>query len=287
MVMNLKKIIADTIGNRVVKIVPMGGGETTMTIRLLLEDDRQFIAKLTKPGMTDTTPYEELMLNRLRENTGVPTPEIIFTREDLLVMEYVDNDKGGLSKAAEADAGRLLAQLHHAPADYFGFEVDTVVGLIQQPNEVRMSWTQFFAEQRLMYGAKMSVDVGNMPARFLGRIEKLIENLPNFIPQDVRPSLLHGALMRQNILCKGDKVVAFIDPALYYGHSEMDIAFLSMFGKLSDEFYASYNEVTTIDKEFYSERKWVYLIWPMLIQIRLHGGNYVKHLDGILTKLGV
>lgn len=284
--MNLKKTIADIIGNRVIKAEPLGNN-TTMTLRLYMDDERTFIVKVPKEGEMDEVDGETLMLEHIQRTTNLPTPGIIHTKPGLLLMEDVGHTDTWITAASEENVARHLAELHSAPADYCGFEIDTSVHGIHQPNEVSMSWREFFAEKRLRWGAQLCADCGQMPNRIANRVYSLIDQLGTYIPYDVKPTLLHGDLWKGNILIEHDQVKAFIDPALYYGHSEMDLAFLSMFGKVSDRFYDAYREVHPLDKTFAEERKWLYLIWPILINIRLRGKDYVRHLDAMLTKFGV
>ncbi|WND03370.1 fructosamine kinase family protein [Temperatibacter marinus] len=284
--MNLKKVVADIVGNRLINAEPLGNN-TTLTLKLTLDDDRQFAAKVVKQDAMDDVDSEVLMLEHIQRTTDLPTPGIVSVKPGLLLMELIPFTSDWMTPASEVDVAQHLATFHCAPADYCGFEIDTSVNGIHQPNDVNMNWCDFFINQRLRWGAQLCVDSGQMPARLAKRIDALIELLPNIIPHDIPPSLLHGDLWKGNILVDGPKVKAFIDPALYYGHSEMDLAFLSMFGKVSNKFYDAYSEIRPLDKAFLEERKWLYLIWPILINIRLRGSNFVKHLDSMLTKFGV
>lgn len=285
--MDLKKQIADIVGNRVIKAIPLGKSNTSMTLLIKLDDDRVFVAKVPKSGEMNMIGDETLMLEHLDQHSKLPMPGIVHTKPNLLLTEYIRSTADYMTPESAADVGRHLAELHNAPADYFGFEIDSSVHSILQPNQISMDWTDFFANQRLRWATQLCVDSDSMPARLGARVEALIEKLPTILPNDIRPSLLHGDLWKGNILVSGDKVSAFLDPALYYGHSEMDLAFMSLFTKVPQDFYDAYTEIRPIPEAFFEERKWLYLIWPILISIRVTSDSYVKHLDTMLTKFGV
>ncbi len=285
--MNVNKIIADNTGNRVASTTGIGGNSSMVTSLVVLEDGRKFLTKVTKPGQSDETGNVASMFKHIHENSKLPVPEIILQFDNLLVLEYISHQQGGLAIEAQPDAARHIAGLHNATSDFYGYEIDNNVGQVIQPNTVTMNWSEFYGTHRLLFGVNLCIEAGKMPKRMLNRFKNLIDTLPMLIPFDTMPSLLHGNLERHNILCDGDKVVCFADPGLYYGHAELDIAFMLVEGKLSPEFYGAYNEVRPLDKEFHEERKWLYFLWPLLLQARIHGGDFVKYIDAALTKLHV
>ena len=54
---------------------------------------------------------------------------------------------------------------------------------------------------------------------------------------DIKPSLLRGDLWSGNMGFDQKEEPIIYDPAVYYGHAEVDIAFTEMFGGLSEQFY--------------------------------------------------
>lgn len=284
---NLKQDIANIVGNRVVKAIPMGKHHTSMTLRLLLDDEREFVVKVPKEGQMDTIKDELLMLEHLENMTELPIPGIVHFKPGLLLMELVTYTDSFMTKTSAVDVARKLAELHNAPADYCGFEIDTPVLGLNQPNSVAMNWIDFFGNQRLRWGYQLCIESGKLDKSYEDRIEALIEKLPSLLTHDIKPSLLHGDLTKGNILCNYGSVAAFIDPALYYGHSEMDLAMLNLFTNVPAKFYDAYSEIRPLDADFLENRRWLYLIWPILISIRIIDTHYTKHLDMMLTKFGV
>jgi fructosamine-3-kinase len=97
------------------------------------------------------------------------------------------------------------------------------------------------------------------------------------------PALLHGDLWGGNVLVGGDRVSGLIDPACYYGHSEVDIAMLQMFDHPGEAFFSAYGKLEAGHKE----RLDIYRLWPALVHLRLFGSGYRPLVERLLTELGV
>ena len=74
-----------------------------------------------------------------------------------------------------------------------------------------------------------------------------------------------------------------IDPAVYYGHREIELSFTKLFGGFDSEFYRSYNEVTPLDSGF-EERVEVYNLYPLMVHVNLFGGHYLQEVEFILRR---
>jgi len=92
----------------------------------------------------------------------------------------------------------------------------------------------FWAERRLL------PEAGRLPGRIASRLGTLATHLADLLPQRPPASLLHGDLWGGNVLVDGDRVSGLIDPACYYGHGEVDLAMLSLFGNPSGAFWTAY-----------------------------------------------
>jgi len=80
-----------------------------------------------------------------------------------------------------------------------------------------------------------------------------------------------------------DGDIALIDPAVYYGHREMDLAIADLFGGFDDAFFAAYNEINPLEPGF-DERKSIAQLFPLLIHAFLFQGYYIKDVKAILKK---
>ena len=77
----------------------------------------------------------------------------------------------------------------------------------------------------------------------LRRIEAFCGKLDALIMEPPHPSLLHGDVWTTNVLASGGRITGFIDPAVYYGHPEIELAFTTLFGTFGDAFFKRYHEL--------------------------------------------
>ena len=118
------------------------------------------------------------------------------------------------------------------------------------------------------------------------KIENLLNNLENFIPKKPKASLLHGDLWEGNILFNDRKFIGFIDPAIYFGSPEIELAFTTLFNTFSSTFFDRYREHHKINPGFFEERRHLYNLYPLLVHVRLFGGTYIESVNQILAKYG-
>lgn len=279
------------LGTRIMHSKPLSGGDIADVSLLTLEDNRQVVAKRPRMDQPDTTASEKMMLKHLRARSQLPVPEVLFQSKGVLVISYIPH-KGIIdSVAAAADAAHRVAAMHavrpKGKQPFYGLEKDTFIGPLPQHNKPSGNWEQFFKEQRLLAMATSCARTGKLPPASMKRIEALAERLNEFLPATPRSSLLHGDLWAGNMLIDGDKVAGFIDPAISYGHNEMDLAFIALMGGLDPVFFETYNEHNPIDAEFFQNRKTLYQLWPLLVHVRLFGGGYVDQVDAALADLGL
>jgi fructosamine-3-kinase len=143
-------------------------------------------------------------------------------------------------------------------------------------------WPAFYATRRLIPGLKMALDSGNLPVDTALRLQKLIERLPDLCGPEVTPTLLHGDAQKNNFISSA--IGAFvIDPAVYYGHPEMDLAFVDYFETVPQEVFNAYREELPIDPGF-ERRRSLWRIWGYLAAVTVEGGGYLPHLEAALKE---
>lgn len=253
------------------------------TIELLhLEDGTQQIVKrFNEPYFLEA---EVTMLEHLAPHITVPA--ILKKEGNELHLEYFEND-ASCHSVCEEQIADALASLHSVMAEgVFGFGSDTSIGIFKQRNRTRIRWVDFYREMRLLDFSKKAYDEGVLDAAMRQRIEKLSANLEQFLTEPEHSSLLHGDLWRGNVLTRENQCVAFIDPACYYGHYEMELAFIGMFNTFGESFYARYAEHRAIEAGFFEERAHLYRLYPYLVHLRAYGAEYLKGIDDILTRVG-
>jgi fructosamine-3-kinase len=99
--------------------------------------------------------------------------------------------------------------------------------------------------------------------------------------------LIHGDIWTTNVLAHQDKITAFIDPAIYYAHAEMELAYITLFNTFGTAFFQQYHALRPIEPGFFEERRDIYNLYPLLVHVRLFGGGYVGSVAQILDHFGV
>ncbi len=226
------------------------------------------------------------MLDYLARRSPLPVPEVVFSDDTLLLMTLL-NSGGGLGVGVQEHGAELVAALHGVKADQgFGFDYDTVIGGLHQPNPWTANWLDFFRDQRLLYMGGEAERTGRLPSQVLTRLKNFAEHLDRWLDEPDHPSLLHGDMWTGNVLSAHGRISGFVDPALYFGHAEIELAFTTMFGTFSDAFFDRYNEARPIKPGFFEERRDIYNLYPLLVHVRLFGGQYITSVEHTLTRFG-
>jgi len=127
---------------------------------------------------------------------------------------------------------------------------------------------------------------GSLPATLLSRLELLADRLDDYLIEPPFPSLLHGDLWGGNVLVSGGRVAGFVDPAIYYGHPEIELAFTTMFGTFGRAFFDAYGALRPLEPGFHEIRCALYNLYPTLVHVRLFGAGYLARIERTLAKLG-
>jgi fructosamine-3-kinase len=277
--------IEEHLGELLRSARPMGGGCIGEVYRVELEDGTTLVAKLDREGASHLE-REAYMLRYLRENSELPVPEVYHGSETLLLMEFVEGNSR-FSEEAERHAAELLSALHGITAEAYGHERATLIGSLDQPNPWTESWIEFFREQRVLYMAGVAYKAGRLPAEDLKRVERLAERLEEYLEESERPSLIHGDVWSANVLAKGDRITAFLDPAIYHADPEIELSFISLFNSFGDPFIERYAEIRGIRDGFFEERRDLYRLYPLLVHVYFFGGNYLDSVRSTLRRFGL
>jgi fructosamine-3-kinase len=200
-----------------------------------------------------------------------------------LVLEWIEKDGGKSQRAAEA-LGRELASLHRLEQTGYGLDHDNYIGRLPQSNRRRGTWTAFYAEERLAAQRDQAARNGLLPAPRARRLDTLIGSLDRWIDESTcRPSLLHGDLWGGNWMVGTEDRPILIDPAVYVGDREADLAMTALFGGFPPAFYAAYNEVFPLTPGW-DERQLLYQLYYLLCHLNLFGEGYGSSVDSILRR---
>jgi fructosamine-3-kinase len=276
----LDQLLATCLGSAVLRRETLTGGCIADVYRVELADGRRIVVKHGGASL-DT---EGWMLNYLAKN-GLPVPRVIVAEPSLLAMDFIEGTSRFDAKT-EAHAAELLAALHARTADGFGLERDTVIGPLAQPNPWTASWLEFWRDQRLLHMAAEAATVGRLTAPTHDRIRALADRLPSLLEEPEAPALLHGDVWTTNVLASRGRITAFLDPAIYYGHPEAELAFIILFGTFGEPFFTSYAQQRPIRPGFFERRRTIYNLYPLLVHARLFGGGYESQIASALRSLG-
>ena len=262
----------------------LSGGCIGDVLRVDLEDGRCVVAKFDS-GAKAQLDIEAYMLRYLTEHSSLPVPEVLHGAPELLVMTWVEGDSR-FSAGAERDAAEILARLHAVRGDRYGLERDTLIGGLHQPNAPMDSWVDFFRERRLLYMAGEARRAGRFGNDVLSRIESFSVHLREWLEEPEYPSLLHGDIWTTNVLADRDRITGFLDPAVYYGHPEIELAFITLFSTFGDSFFRRYDELRSIREGFFDVRRDIYNMYPLLVHVRLFGSGYLDGVERVLSRHG-
>ncbi|MEO1129322.1 MAG: fructosamine kinase family protein [Planctomycetota bacterium] len=278
-------IIEQALGRRCVHTEPLAGGCVGEVYRAQFEDGAHVVAKVDRSG-SPRLDIEGAMLRALAGHLTVP--DVLHAEPSLLIMEFIDvGGDDGTGPGVQEHAADCIAALHDVSADAFGFPRDTLIGGLRQPNPWTDRWIDFFREQRLLFMAREAASAGRLPADTLGRVERLAGRLDALLPSSEQlgpPSLIHGDLWGGNVLAGCSRVLGFIDPAVYFAHAEIELAFSTLFGTFGDRFFARYAEHRPLLDGFFETRRDLYNLYPLLVHVRLFGGGYVGQVESILRR---
>ena len=284
-----ERILAEAVeahlGERLLSARLLGGGCIGEVYKVEMGDGTKLVAKVDREGESHLE-REAYMLRYLRERSELPVPTVFHDSERLLLMEFVEGSSR-FSAVAERDAAELLAGLHDVTAEAYGHELDTLIGSLDQPNPWTESWVEFFRDRRLLYLAKVAHEAGRLPMEDLGKVMRLAERLDEYLEEPERPSLVHGDVWSANVLAEGDRITAFLDPAMYHADPEIELAFISLFNSFGDAFFKRYGEVRSLRDDFFEERRDLYNLYPLLAHVYFFGGGYLDSMRATLRRFGL
>ena len=265
MTSHLAETAAALLGSRLAQASALGGGDLSEIVRIDLADGRIAVAK------GGPAPRIEAAMLEAIAACGVPAPSVLAAGDDVLVLEWLQAD-GHIADAAR-DLGAVLATLHRARGERYGWSEDYAFGPVRIINAWSDAWPAFWAEHRLLVHARW------IDAPLARRLETLAGGIAQRLPATPAASLLHGDLWSGNVLAAGRRITGLIDPACYYGDAEVDLAMLTLFGDPGAAFATSYGAL----EAGYAERRPVYQLWPALVHLRLFGGGYRPLVERLLA----
>jgi protein-ribulosamine 3-kinase len=281
----VEKAIARATGEpvKIAREEAVGEGSIGEARRLQLADGRPFFLKsLAAEQLPGIFAAEAAGLAALSGAGLLRVPRVVAQEEDFLLLELIEPcpPAAGFFE----NFGHGLARLHRETrSELFGFTEDNYLGRSRQPNGWSQSWTTFWRDKRLGYQLALPNARGDRELQVLG--EKVLDRLPQWLDEvEEPPSLLHGDLWAGNYLCGAGNQPVLIDPAVYYGHREAELAMTRLFGGFPPAFYAAYEEEWPLPPGA-RERGALYELYHLLNHYNLFGPSYRSRCLEILRPL--
>ncbi len=192
-----------------------------------------------------------------------------------LLMEHVA--PGAPGGDFHVRLGRGLAEVHRSAGnDRVGWHHDNWIGSLPQRNTPSGSWAAFWRDERIAPQLERARQGGYLRGSAGDALDDLVEAIPAALADvdSVAPALLHGDLWNGNVYPDSSGGPVIIDPAVYRGHSEVDLAMTELFGGFGDAFYAAYDEAAGIDPAYHAYRRDLYQLYYLLVHVNLFGSGY-------------
>lgn len=266
------------------EIQPVSGGCINTCVRIETDHEPYFLKWNRKDAFPGMFEAEAKGLQLLQEAGALRVPKVIGRgssgNTDILLLEWI----GGESRRPEffRDFGQALARQHQHRSEHFGLDHDNYIGSLPQSNTFNENWIPFFIEQRIQPQLKQARDGGYLGRSDIQSVERLFTKLDQIFPP-AQPSLLHGDLWSGNFLVDQVGEPCIVDPAVYYGHPEMELAFTRLFGGYDRSFYEGYQSENPLEPGF-GQRMDVYNLYPLLVHVNLFGQGYVGQVRQILRR---
>lgn len=261
--------VAALIGAEPDRLERLAGGDLSEVLLGARPDGRRIVAK------GGTAIAAEAAMLRTLAGLGLPAPVVDGEHDGILLLEHIEND-GVFSPAAWRSIGAALRSLHDSGGERYGWSVDHALGTVALDNRETSDWPAFWGEQRLLATATI------LDRPWRARVEALVRRLGDLLPSAPPPALLHGDLWTGNLLVQGGALRAFIDPACYHGHAEVDLSMLTLFDTPPDDFWSAYGSLDA----GWGARRPIYQLFPALVHLRLFGTSYAGMADRLLTASG-
>ena len=283
----LKAALASALGSELVTARGLTGGDINRAHEVVLADGRRLFVKTNERSPPGMFAAEARGLGWLAEARALRIPEVVAVAapdapQQFLVLELVAT--GAPGRDFDEKLGQGLAALHRRGAPGFGLEHDNFIGSLPQANAAASSWPEFYRARRLEAQLRRAADEGRASSRMRQGFERLFRVLDERCGPAEPPARLHGDLWGGNLLCDDDGAPCLIDPAVYGGHREIDLAMMRLFGGFGARVFDAYDEAWPL-ADGHQERVSLYQLYPLMVHVNLFGGSYLGSVEAALERL--
>ncbi|MCA1751690.1 MAG: fructosamine kinase family protein [Cryomorphaceae bacterium] len=286
----LKSELSDALQKHIGSPAPIssvqsvGGGSINDAYRIAAGGQLFFVKVNAANRYPQMLAKEAKGLRFIAENSHFKVPKVfeVGRTGDLqfIAMEFIQS-------TAEApdyweQFGAELARMHRYSADHFGLDYDNYMGSMVQLNKRSEKWADFFVEQRLLPQIKAARDAGKADQAMVRGFDLLFSRAENLFPVEP-PAAVHGDLWSGNFMTGADGHATIFDPAVYFGHREVDIAMTRLFGGFDSGFYRGYLAEYPLESGW-EERVDIANLYPLMVHVNLFGGGYAAQVKSVLAR---
>lgn len=278
------QFILDDLNIDIIRYEEVHGGDINKAWRLDCRDTNYFLKVNHASRYPAMFEKEANGLTALAKGSSLIVPSVIkygtTLQQQYLLLQWIE--KGISKKDFWESFGIALAAMHKQPQVYFGWTEDNYIGSLSQNNTIHQDWSSFYSECRILPLVKILFDAGVYSKQDANLAESFCKKINQFFPEE-SPSLLHGDLWSGNFMTSSSGNAVIYDPAIYYGHREMDIGMTKLFGGFDLRFYNAYNDAYPLEKNW-MQRLPLAQLYPLLVHAVLFGGHYVINTKQIIKQ---
>ena len=277
--------IKEYFDQEILKTSNLSGGCISNVYKIELQNGKILFLKINENESDDMFLKEAHGLEELEKAQAIRIPKVLFAENGFIVLEFIENSHR--SKNFFEDFGDKFAKLHKFTTEKFGFYEDNFIGSNPQHNITNENegenWSAFYFNKRIMFQYKLAEQNGYATDELRKGIKRLENKLDDILAgSEEKPSLLHGDLWSGNFMEDENGKPCLIDPAVYYGHREADLAMTKLFGGFSNDFYKSYNATFPL-KAGYEYRENIYKLYHIMNHLNLFGGGYYSQVISLIN----
>ena len=276
--LGLQHWLADQKTGKVVQTREESGGCINQAQMIRTAKGNVFFLKHKSDAPKDMFESEAKSLQKMAATNVVRVPTPYYWDEQCLLMELIES--APRNNSYWPTLGQQLAEMHNVTQNQFGLAFQTYCGITPQLNQLISDGHIFFGHQRLLVQGKMAHDNGYFDQTDSSRLERLCQRLTELIP-DQPASLIHGDLWSGNAYVGSQGEPVLIDPALYFGWREADIALTQLFGAFPESFYQAYNEAWPMEPGWQA-RMPVYNLYHIMNHLNIFGRGYLTEARMVL-----
>jgi protein-ribulosamine 3-kinase len=281
----LKEYLSDFLELKIKCFKPISGGDISTAYKIETDSKNFFLKTNSHPDALKMFMSEKEGLTAISETKTIATPKVYecnaINNQAFLLLQYIE------SKYPEPNDFKVfatkLAQLHGISSTSCGFSNHNFIGSLHQNNTTHNNWCDFYIKERLLPQLHLAYSKGILNSNEIPDPE-ILKSVCSPVFEGVKPSLLHGDLWSGNYLISKSGIPFLIDPAIYFGHSEVDIAMSKLFGGFLPEFYQEYYK--HIKRDHFTDRRIeVYQLYYLLVHLNLFGKSYYSNVKSILNRV--